>query len=139
MELLTLMAALFVATSFLFAPCASDQPNLQKSLHLKVHDHAKFTNLPSLPRKLKLNEEETVKNLYTAKDSMSSHKKFIDDPSSVTKQHEYEENTIVAAEKGRSRERVEEESSNKSEYFTMDYNWVRKRRPIHNKHVPFLP
>ncbi|KAL7132649.1 hypothetical protein ABFS83_12G088900 [Erythranthe nasuta] len=138
MELLTLMAALFVATSFMFAPGASDQANLQKSLHQKVHDHAKFTNLPSLPRKLKLNEEETVKNLYADKDLMSSHKKFID-PSSVTKQHEYEENTIVAAEKGRSRERVEEESSNKSEYFTMDYNWVRKRRPIHNKHVPFLP
>lgn len=25
------------------------------------------------------------------------------------------------------------------EYSTMDYGWVKKRRPIHNKQIPFIP
>lgn len=58
-----------------------------------------------------------------------------------TKQHEKEENVMNRAGKGtlRSSEWDEDEDLKKSEYFTMDYGWVRRRRPIHNKKIPFVP
>lgn len=34
---------------------------------------------------------------------------------------------------------TDHQGGKKSEYVTMDYSWVRRRRPIHNKHVPFGP
>ncbi|PIN16094.1 hypothetical protein CDL12_11261 [Handroanthus impetiginosus] len=132
MNLLTLIAALFVAISFLLAPCTSEQVNVQKSLE-KVH-HAKFA-LPSLSRKLILNEK--VKS-SSADKSFTPDKKFMK-PSSGTKQHQKEENVIYAAEKETWKEKDHENGPNKSEYFTMDYGWVRKRRPIHNKKIPFVP
>lgn len=37
------------------------------------------------------------------------------------------------------REWVEAEGSDTSQYFTMDYSHVRRRRPIHNKSLPVAP
>ncbi|KAK1381037.1 hypothetical protein POM88_027781 [Heracleum sosnowskyi] len=37
------------------------------------------------------------------------------------------------------REWVEAEGSDTSQYFTMDYSRVRRRRPIHNKALPVAP
>ncbi|XP_057777505.1 protein GOLVEN 6-like [Salvia miltiorrhiza] len=112
MELLTLMVSLLLAISFLLSPCASDHLNLNKPI--QQGDHAKFAPINLNHQTMKSSaEEETLQ------------------ASSGTKQHEKEENVMNAAEK--------EEGPNKSEYFTMDYGWVKRRRPIHNKQIPFVP
>ncbi|KAK4381509.1 hypothetical protein Sango_2960700 [Sesamum angolense] len=111
--------------SFLLAPCsstASDQAIRQKPLQQYGDSavHQEHFTLLSLPRKLNLHEEAAV---------------------GKKRQDEKEENMRVhdeqAAGGGTWREWVE--SPRRSEYFTMDYAWVRRRRPIHNKKIPFVP
>ncbi|CAI9756137.1 unnamed protein product [Fraxinus pennsylvanica] len=109
----------------MLASCVSDQEQLQKSLP-RVN-HAQFA-LPSLPRKFNLE----VKNA-AGKDFVSRPKPM--DSSSGNRLHPENENLMHAA-KGTWREWVE---GAKSEYFTMDYSLVRRRRPIHNKQGPVAP
>ncbi|XP_047964046.1 protein GOLVEN 6-like [Salvia hispanica] len=127
MELLTLTVSVLLAMSFLSAPCASDQLNLNKQ-----DDHAMFAQ-PLLPRKL-MNLNHEIAKSASSEGDLAVHGEF-PQASSGTKQHEKEENFINAKEE----DDDEEEGSNKSEYFTMDYRWVRRRRPIHNKQIPFVP
>ncbi|CAA2977492.1 Hypothetical predicted protein [Olea europaea subsp. europaea] len=112
----------------MLASCVSDQEQLQKSL--PQVNHAQFT-IPSLPRKFNLKEE--VKSAAD-KDFVPRAKPM--DSSSGNRLHPKEQNLIHAA-RGTWREWVE--GANKSEYYTMDYSWVRRRRPIHNKQVPVAP
>ncbi|XP_011102108.1 uncharacterized protein LOC105180146 [Sesamum indicum] len=97
--------------------------------------HVQNAKSSLLPRKLQLNQVATVKG--SADKHFTPPEKFIE-PSSGTKQHGKQENVMQDARKGTWREWVEE-GTNKSEYFSMDYGWVRRRRPIHNKHIPFVP
>uniref|UniRef100_M1BQK7 Uncharacterized protein n=1 Tax=Solanum tuberosum TaxID=4113 RepID=M1BQK7_SOLTU len=46
------------------------------------------------------------------------------------KEHEGE---VIHARKGTRQEWVEGKDT--SDFFTMDYHWVRRRRPIHNKSI----
>ncbi|XP_042055974.1 protein GOLVEN 6 [Salvia splendens] len=128
MELLTLIVSVLLAMSFLSAPCASDQLNLNKQ-----DDHAMYAQ-PSLPRKL-MNLNHEIAKSASSEEDLAAHGEF-PQASSGTKQHEKEEKIINAEEEN---EEEEEEGPNKSEYFTMDYRWVRRRRPIHNKQIPFVP
>ncbi|KAL2546593.1 uncharacterized protein Fot_15826 [Forsythia ovata] len=116
----------------MLAPCASDQEQPRKSL--QQVNHAQFSTIPSLPRKFKLKEEANVKSTAAGKDFVPYTKPM--DASSGNKLHLKKDNLMHAA-KGTWREWVE--GDNKSEYFTMDYTWVRRRRPIHNKQVPVAP
>ncbi|KAH6802156.1 root meristem growth factor [Perilla frutescens var. frutescens] len=126
MEPSTLVAAFCVAVSFMMASCASDQVNVQESEQQYVQQPYQLT-LPLLPRKLKLQEE--VKSSSADKDIMLQ--KLLEASAGPKK---VEKDDVVinhAAKRGTWREWVER--PNKSEYFTMDYAWVRRRRPIHNK------
>lgn len=52
-------------------------------------------------------------------------------------QEQQRKEIMVVGKKGRSAERVE--GDDPSEYFTMDYRGVRRRRPIHNKYIHDAP
>ncbi|KAL0327093.1 UNVERIFIED_CONTAM: hypothetical protein Sangu_1787300 [Sesamum angustifolium] len=133
--------------SFLLAPCsstASDQAIRQKPLQQYGNSavHQEHFTLLSLPRKLNLHEEAAVKKSCADDKDHLPRKKLMEKASSGKKrQDEKEENMRVhdeqAAGRGTWREWVE--SPRRSEYFTMDYAWVRRRRPIHNKKIPFVP
>ncbi|XP_011070896.1 uncharacterized protein LOC105156464 [Sesamum indicum] len=146
MELLNLLAALAVVVSFLLAPCsrtASGQVIRQKPLQQYGNSavHQEHFTLPSLPRKLNLQEEAAVKKSFADDDDHLLRKKLMEASSGKKRHNEKEENMMVhdeqAAGRGTWREWVE--SPRRSEYFTMDYAWVRRRRPIHNKKIPFVP
>ncbi|XP_057809905.1 protein GOLVEN 6-like [Salvia miltiorrhiza] len=122
MELWNLVTALCVALSFMLASCASDHVNLQQ--HYGIGQQPQL----SLPRKLK--QLLQVKS-SSYKDIMLQ-KKLLEGTAGE-KKIEKEEDVM----RGTWREWVER--PNKSEYFTMDYSWVRRRRPIHNKQIPFVP
>ncbi|KAL0446972.1 UNVERIFIED_CONTAM: hypothetical protein Slati_1825100 [Sesamum latifolium] len=148
MELLHLLAALSVVVSFLLAPCssstASDQVIRQKPLQQYGNSAVRqehFTLL-SLPRKLNLQEEATVKKKSADDEDHLPRKKLMEASSDKKRHDEKEEKMMVqhdeqAAGRGTWREWVE--SPRRSEYFSMDYAWVRRRRPIHNKKIPFVP
>ncbi|KAK4423659.1 hypothetical protein Salat_1948800 [Sesamum alatum] len=133
------VAALFVVVSFLLPPSlctASD--HLQQYGNSALHQEQFI--FPSLPRKLNLQEEAAVKKSLGNDEDLLVRKKLMEAPSGK-KRHE---NMVVhhhddqqTAGKGTWREWIE--SPKRSEYFTMDYAWVRRRRPIHNKKIPFLP
>ncbi|KAL2559149.1 putative root meristem growth factor 8 [Forsythia ovata] len=136
MELLTIIATCFVLLSFMFAPCASDQVQVKKSLK-KAHDAVELNLLP-LPRKLKLNEEGIAKSVEEK--YFGLYKRNMEASSSTpgNKLHQKEKN-LMHPGKGTWKKWTDHQGAKKSEYFTMDYGWVRRRRPIHNKHVPVGP
>ncbi|KAG9155552.1 hypothetical protein Leryth_009973 [Lithospermum erythrorhizon] len=98
-------------------PCTCHQANEQGD---KV--------VPVLPRKLKVNEEEIVKD-YGKKD-LAFEPLFNKNDVASSGNMETKE---MHAMKG-SQEELDE--AKEAKYFTMDYRHVKKRRPIHNKSQP---
>ncbi|XP_019257919.1 PREDICTED: uncharacterized protein LOC109236163 isoform X2 [Nicotiana attenuata] len=95
-------------------------------------DHEMKMTLSSSPRKLKLNEQPNVKSkgdpnhlvpFNTAKQALLPGKEHEQDQAAI----------MVHARKGTRQEWVEGKDT--SDFFTMDYHWVRRRRPIHNKSI----
>ncbi|CAI9768048.1 unnamed protein product [Fraxinus pennsylvanica] len=131
MELLTNIATCFLLISLTFAPCASDQLQVKKSLE-KAHDTAQLNLLASL-RKLQLNEERIVKSVEER--YFGSYKRNMEGSSGTpgNKLHQKEKNLMHP------KKWTDHQRAKKSEYVTMNYSWVRQRRPIHNKHVPVSP
>ncbi|CAI9775182.1 unnamed protein product [Fraxinus pennsylvanica] len=134
MELLTIIATCFILISFIFAPCASDQSKVKKSIE-KAHDTAQLNLLPSQQQKLKLKEEGIVKSVE--KRDFGPYKRNMEG-SSGNKLYQKEKN-LMHPGTVKWKEPTDHQEAKKSEYFTMDYGWVRRRRPIHNKHVPVGP
>ncbi|XP_010320835.1 uncharacterized protein [Solanum lycopersicum] len=90
-------------------------------------DHEGKMTLPSSPRKLKFNEmPNQVKSNGNQMNLVP-----LNTAQLTGKEHEAAE--MVNARKGTRQEWVEGKDT--SEFFTMDYHWVRRRRPIHNKSV----
>ncbi|KAJ8548048.1 hypothetical protein K7X08_021284 [Anisodus acutangulus] len=96
-----------------------------------LSDHEVKMTLHSSPRKLKFNEQTKVKSNG---DEMNSVPINTAKQASLTgKVHEPE-----GAKKGHSRKGTRQEwveGKDTSGFFTMDYHWVRRRRPIHNKSI----
>ncbi|KAL3644605.1 hypothetical protein CASFOL_009785 [Castilleja foliolosa] len=133
MDFLIVLVTLCVAVLIMLPTCASDQVNAQKSLKQNGNSaaqQAKFTLPNLLPRKLKLQQE--IGTSFNDKDIVPRDK--IESSSDNNKIESEKEEKMVDRTKGTWREWVE--TPNKSEYFTMDYAWLKRRRPIHNKHLP---
>ncbi|XP_009628025.1 uncharacterized protein LOC107812766 isoform X2 [Nicotiana tabacum] len=94
-------------------------------------DHEMKTTLSSSPRKLKLNEQPNVKSKGDQKHLVPFN--TANQVSLPGKEHEQEAAKMVKARKGTRQEWVEGKDT--SDFFTMDYHWVRRRRPIHNKSI----
>ncbi|XP_044494715.1 protein GOLVEN 6-like isoform X1 [Mangifera indica] len=112
------------------APCAS-------SLQIQVqysHEKAIEVQLSDLPRKLRVTAEVTVKQ-HGAPDTMSSNKQQNEPVHSGKTKNK--EKGVMHGSKGTWREWVE--GTDTSQYFTMDYSHVKRRRPIHNKALPVGP
>ncbi|XP_044494716.1 protein GOLVEN 6-like isoform X2 [Mangifera indica] len=110
------------------APCAS-------SLQIQVqysHEKAIEVQLSDLPRKLRVTAE--VKQ-HGAPDTMSSNKQQNEPVHSGKTKNK--EKGVMHGSKGTWREWVE--GTDTSQYFTMDYSHVKRRRPIHNKALPVGP
>ncbi|XP_015164768.1 uncharacterized protein [Solanum tuberosum] len=89
-------------------------------------DHEGKMTLPSSPRKLKFNEHPNqVKSNGNQMNLVP-----LNTAQLTGKEHEGE---VIHARKGTRQEWVEGKDT--SDFFTMDYHWVRRRRPIHNKSI----
>ncbi|XP_042020712.1 uncharacterized protein LOC121768311 [Salvia splendens] len=126
MELSKKLVATAFCLAVTFLVAYSDNVNVQESLQ-------QYGRQLSLPRKLKLLEVANVKGL--AYNGIMLQKRLLED--SAGEKRIGKEDEVMTTKRGTWREWVE--SPNKSEYFTMDYSWVRRRRPIHNKHIPLIP
>ncbi|CAK9142470.1 unnamed protein product [Ilex paraguariensis] len=125
MELIKVITVVCIGLSVMLTPCASQKIQIQ-SYHEQAQD---LQLIHTLPRKLKLNEEVITSS--GNKDLVPSNKQK---EVSSDKLHLTEENKLHSR-KGTWREWVEE-GTETSQFFTMDYTHVRRRRPIHNKALP---
>ncbi|XP_060215045.1 uncharacterized protein LOC132641923 [Lycium barbarum] len=123
MQIIRFISALLICfSSFMLYPFSSAAPLL---------DHEVKVTIPSSPRKLKFNEQP---NVQSNGDKMNLVPFNTAKQASLTgKEHEPEGAKWVHARKGTRQEWIEEKDT--SEFFTMDYHWVRRRRPIHNKSI----
>ncbi|XP_049364961.1 uncharacterized protein LOC125829810 [Solanum verrucosum] len=113
--ILTLLLICF--TLFMLFPFSCAAPLL---------DHEGKMTLPSSPRKLKFNEHPNqVKSNGNQMNLVP-----LNTAQLTGKEHEGE---VVHARKGTRQEWVEGKDT--SDFYTMDYHWVRRRRPIHNKSI----
>ncbi|XP_051149364.1 uncharacterized protein LOC127264059 [Andrographis paniculata] len=153
MEFLGFVGAFCLVVSFMVAPCASDDlfddDSAQRSLQPFGDSAVQMISLqPLLPRKLQLVKRDAVKEYFVNLDAdiIRSRKLLIQTPSGKNQDEQEEEEEVTLHQQqqqklnqrsGTWREWIE--SPNKSDFFTMDYHWVRRRRPIHNKNFPFVP
>ncbi|KAL7110429.1 hypothetical protein ACP275_05G025400 [Erythranthe tilingii] len=128
MALLNLIIdALCVAVLIQLASCSSDHVTHVQNVNYGVHQ-AKLT-LHLLPRKLKLQEEPSSSVKSLGDNRVMPQEKSMEASSGKKENTKKEENVVNKKAGGKGA----------SEYLTVDYNWVRRRRPIHNKQIPFLP
>ncbi|XP_020214008.1 probable root meristem growth factor 8 [Cajanus cajan] len=136
MELIIIITLLIFSFSSLIPTCSSSQIQLEHPLLLQddnigaVNTNMKLS-LPTVPRRLRFNEK--VKEDDEAKDH-ASHKQ--ENSFAEGKQYDRKQN-MVHGKKGTRQEWMEVDDP--SQYFTMDYTQVRRRRPIHNKKLPVGP
>ncbi|CAN4124641.1 unnamed protein product [Withania somnifera] len=120
--------------NFIFALlliCFSSFMLLPFSYAAPLLDHEVKMTIPSSSRKLKFNEQPNVKSSGNQMNLVPLN--TAQQPSLTGKEHEEEGAEMVPARKGTRQEWVEGKDT--SDFFTMDYHWVRRRRPIHNKSV----
>ncbi|CAJ1931817.1 unnamed protein product [Sphenostylis stenocarpa] len=89
-------------------------------------------SLPAVPRKLRFTEK--VKEDEEARD-LGSHKQ--DNSFTAAGKQYHRKQNMVLGKKGTKQEWMEVDDP--SQYLTIDYTRVRRRRPIHNKNLPVGP
>ncbi|XP_009763412.1 uncharacterized protein [Nicotiana sylvestris] len=124
MEIIRIISTLLICFSlFMLSSFSSAAPLL---------DHEMKMTLSSSSRKMKLNEQPNVKSKGDQKHLVPFN--TANQVSLPGKEHEQDQAAImVHARKGTRQEWVEGKDT--SDFFTMDYHWVRRRRPIHNKSI----
>ncbi|WJX63292.1 hypothetical protein P8452_48198 [Trifolium repens] len=122
MELIKIITFLSLLFSSLQHSCSSSQ--IQSNPPLVVNAHQQLS-LPTMHRKLRIFTKK-VKESDEARDSLLGGKE------SKKKQN------MEVGNKG-TRQEWMEEADDPSQYFTMDYTRVKRRRPIHNKKLPVGP
>ncbi|KAM4121324.1 hypothetical protein ACJW30_03G199600 [Castanea mollissima] len=131
MELIV-MTTLCFALLALLTPSASLQIQVQPS-HEKANE-LQHCSLPALPRKLRLFDKVTVHKKITVGF-------FAGLDMNILAIFDLQISFLglsMMRNKGTWREWVER-GADESEFYTMDYSSVRRRRPIHNKSMPVTP
>ncbi|XWS69586.1 hypothetical protein CRYUN_Cryun04dG0192000 [Craigia yunnanensis] len=128
MELIVFITVLCFSFFTLQTPCTSLQIQLQSS-----NEQAKGVQLSphTLPRKLRFTEvkgneaQQSISNTEQKKD--------------VSGKEAYQKEQATMHGSRGTRQQWLEGGPDISQYFTMDYSNVRRRRPIHNKSLPVGP
>ncbi|QHO42360.1 uncharacterized protein LOC107489602 [Arachis duranensis] len=129
---------------FHYFSCASLQIHqFQSSLHHQGGvnaAHQQKISLPkTVPRKLRFTDEKVEEyddEVVVRDNNIASHEQK--GSLAAGKQHNRNQNMVLGS-KGTRQEWTEIRSDDSSQYFTMDYARVRRRRPIHNKKLPVGP
>ncbi|PON64481.1 hypothetical protein TorRG33x02_273300 [Trema orientale] len=133
MELVMVVITLTcIFLSAFLTPCSSLPIQAQSS-----YKQAKFEAQPSLPtlsRKLRFTEEVNFVRQAVVPESMSNNK-HMENVSGDKPQKNKE--VVLHGSRGTWQEEWAE-GTDASNFFTMDYAKVKRRRPIHNKSVPVL-
>ncbi|KAJ0038129.1 hypothetical protein Pint_23444 [Pistacia integerrima] len=172
MELIVITLFFIISLSLIFqAPCASSlhiqvQSSHEKGKHACTSIEVQLSDLPTLPRKLRVTAEVTVKQ-HGGPETMSRNNQKSEPVQAGNHLLNYSLITIAQPFNGRvfflkilnvicvgkktyNKEKGEMhggkgtrqewvEGTDTSQYFTMDYSHVKRRRPIHNKSLPVGP
>ncbi|XP_054791932.1 protein GOLVEN 6-like [Prosopis cineraria] len=140
MELVMTIIVLSIFFSGLLPHCSGSLqlPLMKPPLQYQVNSH--YLSLPQIfPRKL-MNTERQIKE----HDEESTHgaSKQNDKENLSGKEQEKEQKMKVVRKKKKKNKGTRQEwveGEDPSQYMTMDYSRVRRRRPIHNKNIPVAP
>ncbi|KAL2349099.1 hypothetical protein Fmac_003099 [Flemingia macrophylla] len=137
MEFIIIITLIIFSFSSLLPASSSSQiqfehPLILNSILIGAIDTNMQLSLPTVPRKLRFNEK--VKEDDEAKDHASHEQE--NSFAAEGKQYDRKQN-MVHGKKGTRQEWMKVDDP--SQYFTMDYSQVRRRRPIHNKKLPVGP
>ncbi|XVF43289.1 hypothetical protein PTKIN_Ptkin02bG0028100 [Pterospermum kingtungense] len=136
MELMVFITVLCFSFFALQTPCASLQNQLLQSSNEQAKGVLHLSPpIPTLPRKLRVTEEIAVKE---------NRAQYSGPNSKLQKEHvlgeSYKKEKARVQGSGRgTRQEWVESGADISQFFTMDYSNVRRRRPIHNKSLPVAP
>ncbi|KAJ7943293.1 hypothetical protein O6P43_032869 [Quillaja saponaria] len=133
MEMIMIIFTLLcLMLSALLPSCTSLQVQFQPSQDDDHQVNKVEFSVPTLPRKLRFIEEvKTSKGI-----DLTSNKKQKEDLSG--KKYPKKQSMMHGISKGTWPEWVEKDETT-SQFFTMDYSHVKRRRPIHNKSMPVAP
>ncbi|XP_015571994.2 protein GOLVEN 6 [Ricinus communis] len=137
MELLVIFTSLCICLSMLVTPCAGFQTEEQPSHKGQGIGADEMHSLPTLPRKLRVLLDKAalpaaVKG-HGGQVSTSNNKQKRD----LSGKAHHGEESMINASRGTRQEWAE--GTDTSQFLTMDYSHVRRRRPIHNKSLPVGP
>ncbi|KAM1633234.1 hypothetical protein ACFXTN_010319 [Malus domestica] len=140
MAFFTFLCILFLSTLLITPSCASLQTQLLPSNKQAAAKNELQVSLPTLPRKLRF----TVKVAeQEGKDSSaySNHKENALAGGKKPRTQKEEDEKVQVVERSRSAETRQErmEKEDTPEFFTMDYQSVRRRSPIHNSFPAVSP
>ncbi|CAJ2648226.1 unnamed protein product [Trifolium pratense] len=132
-KIITFLSLFFSSLQHSFSSSQiQSHPSLQHQAVGVENGHQQLS-LPTMHRKLRIFTKK-VKESDEARDIVSHKEK---DSLLAGKQSKKKQNMEVGS-KGTRQEWIEE-ADDPSQYFTMDYNRVKRRRPIHNKKLPVGP
>ncbi|KAK4841520.1 hypothetical protein QYF36_005796 [Acer negundo] len=134
MELLLVITVLCFSFSLFQSPGVSLDIQMEPSLQNGAVNEVQqlYVSTVQLPRKLRFTAEVTVNGHG---ETLLSHKKHKEEEVAPGSGKQYKEKENGS--KGTWKEWVE--GTDTSQYFTMDYSHVKRRRPIHNKSLPVVP
>ncbi|KAM1102545.1 hypothetical protein PS2_010997 [Malus domestica] len=142
MAFFTFLCILFLSTLLITPSCASLQTQLLPSNKQAAAKNELQVSLPTLPRKLRFTVKVTVAE-QEGKDysAYSNHKENALAGGKKPRTQKEEDEKVQVVERSRSAETRQErmEKEDTPEFFTMDYQSVRRRSPIHNSFPAVSP
>ncbi|KAJ4838504.1 hypothetical protein Tsubulata_030464 [Turnera subulata] len=135
MELTVIATTLCICFSVLLSPSAAAEIQAKSSLLENAARDGIHFPLPIQPRKLRLFENVAVK-AHAADQGFTSFNKQKQD---VSGKADHKQQNVMHGGKAAGTWHEWVEGTDTSQFFTMDYSHVRRRRPIHNKSLPVGP
>ncbi|XP_009356546.2 uncharacterized protein LOC103947366 [Pyrus x bretschneideri] len=141
MAFCTFLCILILSTLLITPGCASLQTQLLPSNKQAAAKNELQVSLPTLPRKLRFTVKVTVAEQEAKDYSAYSNHKENALAGGKKPRTQKEDEKVQVVERSRSAETRQEqmEKEDTPEFFTMDYQSVRRRSPIHNSFPSFSP
>ncbi|KAK4260958.1 hypothetical protein QN277_004015 [Acacia crassicarpa] len=135
--IITVLISIFFSSLHPHCSASLQLPLMKPPLQSQVNAH--YLSLPPFPRKLMSTEQQVVGHEEATQGASRKNDKEI---SSGKEEEKKEKMKVVVGKKKKKKTGTRQEwveGEDPSQYFTMDYSRVRRRRPIHNKNIPVAP
>ncbi|KAI9091977.1 hypothetical protein K1719_027912 [Acacia pycnantha] len=134
--IITVLISIFFSSLLPHCSASLQLPLMKPPLQSQVNAH--HLSLPPFPRKLMSTQQQVLEHDEATQGASRNN----DKENFSGKEEEKEEKMKMVVGKKKKKTGTRQEwvaGEDPSQYFTMDYSSVRRRRPIHNKNIPVAP